>query len=64
MQAYSWETQNVEQFCCIVFVTFCFVLWLCCVSALCIVQGVVALLRVFPDDRVSVVKNKQKLIQA
>ena len=31
---------------------------------LCSVQGVVALLHVFPDDRVSVVKNKQKQIQA
>ena len=64
MQAYSRETQNVEQFCCIVFVTFCLRLELCCVSGLCSVQGVVALLHVFPDDRVSVVKNRQKLIQA
>ena len=64
MQAYCWETQNVEQLCYIVFVTFCLRLELCCVSHLCSVQGVVALLRVFPDDRVSVVKNKQKLIQA
>ena len=39
------------------------VLGLCCVSALCSVQGVVALLRVFPDNRVSVIKNKQKQIQ-
>ena len=43
---------------------FLFVLGLCCVSALCSVQVVVALLHVFPDHRVSVVKNKQKQIQA
>ena len=35
-----------------------------CVSALCSVQGVVALLHVFPDDRVNVVKKNKKLIQA
>ena len=43
---------------------FLFRFWLCGVSALCSVQGDVALLHVFPGDRVSVVKNKQKLIQA
>ena len=43
---------------------FLFRFWLRGVSALCSVQGVVALLHVFPDDRVSVVENKQKLIQA
>ena len=43
---------------------FLFRFWLCCVSPLCSVQGVVVLLHVFPDDRVSVVKNKQKQIQA
>ena len=43
---------------------FLFRFWLCRVSALCSVQGDVALLQVFPDDRVSVVKNKQKQIQA
>ena len=63
MQAYSLETKNIEQFCCIVFVTFCFVLWLWCVSALCSVQGVVELLDVFPDHRVNAAKNKQKQIQ-